>query len=216
ALAREGISVPALMVTVEGSDTQLATRVLHAGALDYVVKDPALTFLGELPKRVGEAVTRHRLERESGLLVQALESARDGILVPDGPGALLKGNQAPEALTRYRREELIGQTPRLFKSGAHPPEFYERMWRTVLARGSWQGELTNRRKDGGLRQTSMTISPIVDPQGRLTHFVAIQRDVTERKQLKRQLLQAQKMQSVGTLAGGGAHEVNNLLAGVNG
>jgi signal transduction histidine kinase/CheY-like chemotaxis protein len=90
------------------------------------------------------------------------------------------------------------------------------MWQTILARGSWQGELTNRRKDGQLRTMAMTISPIVDDKGRLTHFVGIQRDITERKQLERQLLQAQKMQSVGTLAGGIAHEFNNLLAGING
>jgi signal transduction histidine kinase/ActR/RegA family two-component response regulator len=90
------------------------------------------------------------------------------------------------------------------------------MWRAVLGRNSWQGEVTNRRKDGTLIPTSMTISPIVDAQGRLTHFVGIQRDITEQKQLERQLLQAQKMQSVGTLAGGVAHEFNNLLAGING
>jgi signal transduction histidine kinase/CheY-like chemotaxis protein len=76
--------------------------------------------------------------------------------------------------------------------------------------------LTNRRKDGTLFQASITISPIVDSHGRLTHFVGIQRDITEHKQLERALLQAQKMQSVGTLAGGVAHEFNNLLAGING
>src|SRR5262249_26048356 len=65
-------------------------------------------------------------------------------------------------------------------------------------------------------QASITISPIVDAQGRLTHFVGIHRDVTEHKMLERQLLQAQKMQSIGTLAGGVAHEFNNLLAGING
>ncbi len=85
-----------------------------------------------------------------------------------------------------------------------------------LARRSWQGELTNRRKDGSLFQVSLTVSPIVDAQGRMTHFVGIQRDITEHKQLERALLQAQKMQSVGTLAGGVAHEFNNLLAGING
>src|SRR5262245_50099191 len=90
------------------------------------------------------------------------------------------------------------------------------MWRTILGRNSWQGELTNRRKDGSLFETSLTISPIVDGQGRLTHFVGIQRDVTHLKQLDRQLRQAQKMQSVGTLAGGVAHEFNNRLAGING
>jgi PAS domain S-box-containing protein len=214
-LAREGIAAPALMITAYG-DEQLATRALRAGALDYLVKDHALTFLAELPKRVAESVTRHRLEHMNGLLIQALESARDGIMITDLQGAILHVNRALEHLTGYSRQELIGQNPRVLKSNVHPADVYADMWRTVLARGSWQGELTNRRKDGTLFQASLTVSPIVDGQGRLTHFIGIQRDITEHKQLERQLLQAQKMQSIGTLAGGVAHEFNNLLAGING
>ena len=214
-LGREGVSVPVLIVTGAG-DEHLATRVLLAGALDYIVKDEALTFLGELPKRAAESVRRHGLEHSNRLLVQALESARDGVLITNLQGVIRKVNQALEYLTGYGREELLGQTPRLFKSGVHPPEVYAELWQTVLSRGSWQGELTNRRKDGSLFQASLTISPIVDGQGRLTHFVGIQRDVTEHKQLERQLFQAQKMQSIGILAGGIAHEFNNLLAGING
>ncbi len=215
-LAREGVAVPVLMVTVEDKDAHLAASVLRAGALDYIVKDSQLAFLVELPKRVVESVKRHRLEQMNRLLIQALESARDGAVITDLQGTILNVNQALERMTGYSRLELLGQTPRLFKSGAHPPEFYAALWRTILGRDSWQGELTNRRKDGGLFQASLTISPIVDPQGRMTHFVGIYRDVTEHKKLERQLLQAQKMQSVGTLAGGVAHEFNNLLAGING
>src|SRR5262245_26428262 len=85
ALAREGIAAPVLMVTAYG-DEHLATRVLRAGALDYVVKDPALTFLAELPKRVLESVTRYRLEQMNNLLVQALESTRDGVMITDLQG----------------------------------------------------------------------------------------------------------------------------------
>jgi PAS domain S-box-containing protein len=214
-LAREGIAAPALIVTAHG-DEQLATKVFQAGALDYIVKDAGLSFLNDLPKRLSESVNRHRLEKTNALLIQALESARDGIMITDLQGVILKVNQALVSMTGYSRQELEGQTPRVLKSHAHPPEFYAGMWTTVLGRNSWQGEITNRRKDGSLAPTSMTISPIVDGQGRLTHFVGIQRDVTEHKQLERQLLQAQKMQSVGTLAGGVAHEFNNLLAGING
>ena len=215
ALVREGIATPALMVTAYG-DEQLATRVLHAGALDYVVKDPGLTFLAELPKRVHESVTRHRLQQMNRLLIEALESARDGIMITDLQGTILHVNQALERTTGYTREELCGQNPRLLKNDLNPSSLYADLWRTIFARASWQGELTNRRKDGSLVDVSLTVSPIVDGQGQLTHFVGIQRDISDRKFLERQLLQAQKMQSVGTLAGGVAHEFNNLLAGISG
>jgi len=214
-LTREGITAPVLMITAVGNE-HLATRVMRAGALDYVVKDHNLSFLQELPKRVLDSVKKHRLEQMNNLLIEALESARDGIMITDLQGTILKVNQALVNMTGYERHELLGQTPRLLKSNVHSPELFAGLWRTILGRASWQGELTNRRKDGSLFQASLTVSPIVDNRGRLTHFVGIQRDITEQKQLERQLLQAQKMHSVGTLAGGVAHEFNNLLAGING
>jgi len=215
AIARERIATPTLMVTAYG-DEQLATKVLHAGALDYVVKDPALGFLGELPKRVAESVSRHRLQQFNRLLVEALESARDGIMITDRAGTILHVNRALEGMTGYTRQELLGQTPRILKSGLHPPELYARLWQALLSRSSWQDELTNRRKDGTLIEVSLTVSTILDARGEPTHFLGIQRDITERKKFERQLVQAQKMQSIGTLAGGVAHEFNNLLAGITG
>ncbi len=214
-LNKEGIQAPVLMVTGYG-DEHLATQVLRAGALDYVVKDRALTFLSDLPKRVSESVTRHRLQQTNELLIEALESARDGILITDLQGSICHVNQALEKMTGYDRQEILGQTPRLFKSGVHSSEFFADLWRTVLARSSWQSELVNKRKDGTLLDVSLAVSPIVDQRGQLTHMVGIYRDIGERKQMERQLFQAQKMQSVGTLAGGVAHEFNNLLAGIQG
>jgi len=213
--AIEGILAPVLMVT-QNEAAHMATRVLHAGALDYMVKDSNLAFLTELPKRVQESVTRHRLQHMNRLLQEALESARDGILITDLQGTIVHVNQALEAMTGYSRPELLGTNARLLKSSLHPPKIYQELWKTILARSSWQGELTNRRKDGSLIEVSLTVSPIVDALGKMTHFVGIQRDISERKHLERQLLQAQKMQSVGTLAGGVAHEFNNLLAGISG
>lgn len=214
-LNREGITTPVLMVTGQG-DEKLASQVLRAGALDYIVKDRALTFLADLPKRVRESTIRHRLQQTNRLLIAALESANDGIIVTDVQGTIQHVNTAAERAFGYGRDELQGKTPRLFRSHVHPREFFQEMWRTILARRSWQGELVNRRKDGAVVDVSLAISPIIDPQGQLTHFVAIYRDISERRSIERQLFQAQKMQSVGTLAGGVAHEFNNLLAGIQG
>ncbi len=215
ALAGENISVPALMVTAHG-DEQLASQVLRAGALDYVVKDAELRFLAELPKRVAESVTQHRLRQSNRLLVAALESAGDGVMVTDLQGTIIHVNRALEQLSGYARDELIGKKPSLFKSGVHAPGDYRKLWDTVLARRPWQGELTNRRKDGRHVEVSLTVSPVLDARGQLTHLTGILRDVSERKHLERQLMQAQKMQGVGTLAAGVAHEFNNLLAGISG
>src|SRR5207249_2448685 len=103
-LAHEGIATPALIMTASG-DEQLATRVLHAGALDYIAQDAELTYLAELPKRVRESVTRHRLQSFNRLLIEALESARDGILITDLQGSILHVNRALERMTGYSREE---------------------------------------------------------------------------------------------------------------
>lgn len=214
-LNREGITTPVLMVTGYG-DEHLATQVLRAGALDYIVKDRALTFLSDLPKRVQESVTNHRLQQTNRLLVEALESARDGVMITDLQGVILHVNAALEQMFGFGRHDMLGQTARLFKSGLHSAEFYRDLWSAILGRSSWQGELINRRKDGSLVDISLTVSPLLDASGQLTHFVGIYRDMSERKQIERQLFQAQKMQSVGTLAGGVAHEFNNLLAGIQG
>ncbi len=132
-LAREGISAPVMIVTHD-KDAETARGVLRAGAVDYIVQDTALTFLGELPKRVGESVKRHRLEQMNRLLIQALESAGDGIMITDLQGVILNVNQALENLSGYSRQELLGQTPRLLKSAVHGPELFAQMWQTI-----WRG-----------------------------------------------------------------------------
>ncbi len=216
-LQAECIRTPVLMITAYG-DQQLATRVLREGALDYVVRDQANAYLHELPKRVLEAVTRYRLEQTNDLLIAALESARDGIAISDLQGTVQHVNSALERMFGFGRQDLIGRnTAELFRSEQQTAiSPFEDIWRTLHDRRSWQGELVNQRKDGTVLDSSLTISPIYDYRGQMTHFVAIYRDITERKQMERQLVQAQKMQSVGTLAGGVAHEFNNLLAGIQG
>lgn len=211
----EQIATPVLIVTGK-DDVNLATNALKLGVMDYLVKDNNMTFLYELPTRVRDAIHSHKLKEENRLFIQAMESARDGILITDLQGRIEHVNGALEQMIGFDRSEVVGKTPVLFKSGMHNKEFYKEMWQAILGRQSWQGEIINRRRDGTLIDNSLTISPMVDHCGQLTHFVGIFRDVSEQKKLERQLVQAQKMQGVGTLAGGVAHEFNNLLAGIQG
>jgi PAS domain S-box-containing protein len=154
---------------------------------------------------------RREVEEQLRLQAAALESAANAIVITDRQGVILWVNAAFIKLTGYSAGEVIGQNPRILKSGQHPRSFYEDMWNKLLAGQTWRGELTNRKKDGQIYSEEMTITPVRDAHGDIAHFIAIKQDVTEQKQLEHQLYQAQKMEAVGQLAGGVAHDFNNLL-----
>jgi signal transduction histidine kinase/CheY-like chemotaxis protein len=99
----------------------------------------------------------------------------------------------------------------MLKSGREDDALYEDIWETINKGRVWRGELVNRRKDGRLYTEDMTITPVQVSDGTITHFIAVQQDISERKRMEEQLLQAQKMEAVGRLAGGVAHDFNNLL-----
>ncbi|MCA2001992.1 MAG: diguanylate cyclase [Chloroflexi bacterium] len=125
-----------------------------------------------------------RRHAEAALRVQsaALEAAANAIAITDKTGVIQWVNPAWERLTGYSKEESVGHTPRLIRSGNHRPQFYEEMWKQILAGKVWRGEMTNRRKDGSLYFEEQTITPVLDEQGNITHFIAIKQDITERKQ----------------------------------
>ncbi len=97
------------------------------------------------------------------------------------------------------------------KSDEHDQSFYKGLWDTITDGKTWSGRFVNRRKDGVTYQEEATISPVLNGVGKITNFVAVKRDVTKNLELQAQLFQAQKMEAIGTLAGGFAHDFNNLL-----
>jgi PAS domain S-box-containing protein len=158
-----------------------------------------------------DVTDRRRAEDQQARLSRVVEQATESIVITDPQGAITYVNPAFEGISGYSRAEVIGQNPRILKSGHQDAAFYRRMWET-LARGEvWKGRLVNRRKDGTLFQEDATIGPVRDASGRLVNYVAVKRDVTTEMRLERQLMQAQKMEAIGRLAGGVAHDFNNLL-----
>ncbi len=151
------------------------------------------------------------------LRVAALNAAANAILITDRNGTIEWVNAGFTQLTGYSAYESIGKNPRqLVKSGIHGTAFYKTLWDTILRGAVWQGEITNRRKDGTRYVEERTITPFRDERGEIVHFISIGRDLTEQRQLEAQLGQSHKMETVGRLAGGIAHDFNNLLTVING
>ncbi len=125
---------------------------------------------------------RLQAEEELRLKSAALESAANGIMITDVNGTIEWVNPAFTNLTGYTLDEAMGHNPRdLVRSGLHNRLFYGEMWNTILAGKVWQGELVNRRKSGVLYTQEETITPVRNPAGEITHFIAIQQDISERK-----------------------------------
>jgi|CXWL01.1.fsa_nt_gi PAS domain S-box-containing protein len=161
-------------------------------------------------------ISEHKADEESTRLqLAALDAAADAIVIVDRDGIIRWCNDAFTSLTGYAREEVIGFTPRLLKSGVQEEPFYKELWQTLLQGKVWRGELVNRRKDRTEYVEQQSITPFRNPHGVITHFVAIKRDLTAQHQLEAQYQQAQKMESVGRLAGSVAHDFNNLLTVIN-
>ena len=139
-----------------------------------------------------DATERRRAEETLRLQSAALESAANGIVITDRAGEVVWVNPAFTRLTGYAAEEIVGQNIRLLKSGQHGPEYYRELWQTILAGKVWQSEVVNRRKDGGLFTQEQTITPVRDQRGQISHFIAIQQDVTERRRMETELRESRE------------------------
>ncbi len=183
---------------------------LHLLWNTVVLRDPQGAVLGTAS--LGENITGRRAVAEQlRLQGAALAASANGVLISDTAGRIVWVNRAYGLMSGYEESELLGQTPRLLQSGQHDREFYRGIWTTVAAGRVWSGEIVNRRKNGTLYTVATTISPVRNAGGQITHYVAIQQDVTEKRELEQRVRQAQNMESVGRLAGGIAHAFNNLL-----
>lgn len=116
------------------------------------------------------------------LLAQAMTSVANAIFITDKTGQIIWVNDAFSRLSGYSPEDAIGQMPDILQSGRQSDVFYTQLWQTILAGRVWQGEVVDKRKDGSLYTVDEVITPLFDAQGDITHFIAIQHDITQQKQ----------------------------------
>jgi len=175
--------IPVIVLGDSGGG-DLALQCVQAGAADFI----ALDNIQMLPTAIARAVADSRSLKERsaandlvGKLTLAIDQSPASIIFTDTTGTIEYVNRRFTEVTGYSAEEAIGRTPSIVRSGRNPRAVYSDLWRTIRAGRVWRGELQNRRKNGELYWDSVSISPIKDSNGVVTHFLGCQEDITDRK-----------------------------------
>ncbi len=161
-----------------------------------------------------------RIEAHSASQVTRLEELRHAldeaaiVATTDVRGRITEVNEKFCRISKFSREELIGQDHRLINSGLHPKPFMKELWQTIGRGQIWHGEIRNKAKDGSLYWVDTTIVPFLDTKGHPYQYIAIRSDITERKAGEERLRNQEALARVGQLAAMVAHEVKNPLAGI--
>ena len=130
---------------------------------------------------------RKQAEEQLRLAASVFSHAREGILITAADGTILDVNDAFTRITGYSRDEALGRNPRILSSGLHHPEIFAALWRDLVEKGHWYGEIWNRRKCGEVYAEMLTISAVRDDQGRIAHYVGLFSDITFLKEHEQQL-----------------------------
>jgi len=154
---------------------------------------PILDETGEVVQMIEyslDITSRKQTEEQLRKLSRAVEQSGSTIVITDLKGNIEFVNPTFSKITGYSQAEIMGQTPRVLKSGKMSPEIYEELWQTIKRGEVWQGEMINRKKNGELYWEYATISPVKDRMGKTTHYVAVKDDITDRKKSQEALQQA--------------------------
>jgi PAS domain S-box-containing protein len=141
----------------------------------------------------------------------AVEQSPNIIIITNAEGNIEYVNPAFTTTTGYSKNEVLNKNPSIIKSGEMSDAFYKNLWNTIKAGDTWAGEFHNRKSNGELYWNEAKISSIKNVRGEITHFLSIQSDITDKKQTEQKLRRSQKMDALGKLTGGIAHDYNNML-----
>ncbi len=188
---------------------ELRSMRTHSGPVELAGRPLLFSIMFDMTEHVSAQADLERLGA-------AIDQAGEVITITNREGVIEYVNPAFERVTGYPRDEAIGSTLNILKSGQHEEAFYRGMWTTIASGRTWTGRIVNRARDGSLFHQDATISPVRDSTGTIAHYVSVNRDVSREVELEAQLRHSQKMEAIGQLAGGIAHDFNNLLQVING
>ncbi len=174
---------------------------------------------GEALRMVGthlDITERKRNEQEMARLASVVEQAAETVLITDAAGRISYVNPSFVRTTGYSREEVLGSDPHFLNGEGEDEGAFEELWRTVQGGEVWHGHFTAKRKDGSVYESETTVSPVRDADGQVISYMAIERDITRELELEKQLRVSQKLEAIGQLAGGVAHDFNNILTAILG
>jgi diguanylate cyclase (GGDEF)-like protein/PAS domain S-box-containing protein len=141
----------------------------------------------QLEKSRLHAITERKHAEQTLRIAAAAFDSQEAMMITDAHSVILQVNRAFTENTGYTAQELVGQTPRLLKSGRHDADFYQAMWESIHRTGVWQGEIWDRHKNGTVFPSWMTISAVKNADGAVTHYVGSHFDITERKQAEERI-----------------------------
>ena len=231
---------------MNASEVLLLPLIVHDecwGVLALYGREPGQFSTGLLQQRVVASVNRLVIIVESALRQErlalfdlALAEVASAVMITDAKGKIVWVNRALTQLSGFALADLLGNSPSLFNSGSQDAAFYQSLWQTIGAGQAWCGEVVNRRQDGSLFAVNEMVTPLLDSDGKISHYVAVLEDIGERirrenelqdnlehlrtlneqlENAQNQLLQSEKMASIGQLAAGVAHEINNPIGFVS-
>lgn len=171
---------------------------------------------GSANQAAGPIKKRKCAKVEQSHLAAVIEQVAESIVISDAAGVIRYVNPSFERVSGYLASEVVGRSAHCLHSADHDSAFYRNIWRTVAQGGVWSGRLTNRRKDGQSIVEEVTITPVRDAKRKVSHYVAVKRDVTREIELDKQLWHVQKMESISRLAAGVAHDFSDMLTVISG